>query len=174
MMHSEDIKKEDEIDLDDPMTKLFRRVMLARTASEQGSDLYCPSCYAHLPKTPMTTGYLIDGGLDAMRFGYFCTLCETGFEDINWRKVFLGSPVCLKEGKEPEYLRRIAVIAKDAAHAEQRFGELYSRCEKEPGESWKLEYIEELSVAEEISIENKLDELYDSGVRVLHLFRFEL
>ena len=66
------------IDLDDPIVKLFRRVMLESIAREQGETTRCPGCDVLLPLTEMTIFRKLnrDGTIELKRF---CTLCECEF-----------------------------------------------------------------------------------------------
>ena len=75
---------DDSVDLDDPIVKLFRKVMLESIAREEKSDLYCSHCGTNLPYNRITVGYVANG-VDAnfnpvKKLEYFCTLCQKPFD----------------------------------------------------------------------------------------------
>jgi len=78
------LETENGINLEHPVVKLFRKVMLESAAKEQGSDLYCPKCKTNLPYSEMTVAKEFDG-VDAnfspvYKLTYFCTLCQEYFD----------------------------------------------------------------------------------------------
>ncbi|MFH1683087.1 MAG: hypothetical protein ABIA37_04790 [Candidatus Woesearchaeota archaeon] len=66
---------EEQLELDDPITKLFRRIILEGEAQAEESDLYCPSCTTHLPKRSPFFGWDEEKGQPS----HYCTLCEKYF-----------------------------------------------------------------------------------------------
>lgn len=79
------LETENGLNLDHPLVFLFRRLMLEQNAEIEKSNLYCPSCKAHLPYNSMTAGQSVDfedigaDGRPAVNLTYYCPLCEKSF-----------------------------------------------------------------------------------------------
>ncbi|MBU2638245.1 MAG: hypothetical protein KJ955_04685 [Nanoarchaeota archaeon] len=70
----------------DPALQALRRMNLEAISKEQGTDLFCPYCEAHLPHTMATLGGQVatgkrDGfGQREYRSALYCPLCERYFD----------------------------------------------------------------------------------------------